>query len=293
MMSFTWPHRRGVARSVSAQINSWLPPRVILERLEDRRLFVAYFWAAAAGGAWGVAANWVPAGGPPGLGDMATIVLPGAYTVTLGADPIVAALTIGPAAGTQVLDVSSTLTIAGPLTVNASGKLRMLASAPVSNVLHAAMLAIGPGIGQVDLFNNDMIIGPVTPKAAIIAEIGASRNGGAWNGFGAITSTSARTNAQQNTTLGVLDGAEYTSVSGAHTFGGVPFAAGDTLVKYTYYGDTDFNGRINFDDYVRTDNGFNNHLAGWLHGDFDGNGTIDFDDYVLIDVAFNTQSDVL
>jgi hypothetical protein len=30
------------------------------------------------------------------------------------------------------------------------------------------------------------------------------------------------------------------------------------LVKHTYYGDTDFNGVVNFDDYGRTDSGFNN-----------------------------------
>jgi hypothetical protein len=65
------------------------------------------------------------------------------------------------------------------------------------------------------------------------------------------------------------------------------------LVRYTYYGDTDFNGKVNFDDYVRTDNGFNNHLTGWLNGDFDLNGTVNFDDYVLIDLAFNTQSGTL
>jgi hypothetical protein len=50
---------------------------------------------------------------------------------------------------------------------------------------------------------------------------------------------------------------------------------------------------VNFDDYVRTDNGFNNHLSGWLNGDFDLNGQVNFDDYVLIDLAFNTQSGTL
>jgi len=67
----------------------------------------------------------------------------------------------------------------------------------------------------------------------------------------------------------------------------------DVLVKYTWYGDTDFNGVLNFDDYVRTDNGFNNHLGGWLNGDFDGNGSVNFDDYVLIDLAFNAQDGTL
>jgi hypothetical protein len=47
---------------------------------------------------------------------------------------------------------------------------------------------------------------------------------------------------------------------------------------------------VNFDDYVRTDNGFNNHLGGWLNGDFDGNNQVNFDDYVLIDLAYNNQT---
>src|SRR4029079_9665579 len=55
-------------------------------------------------------------------------------------------------------------------------------------------------------------------------------------------------------------------------------------------GDSDLNDTINFDDYVRTDNGFNNHLTGWANGDFDGNGQVNFDDYVLIDLFFNQQN---
>jgi hypothetical protein len=55
-------------------------------------------------------------------------------------------------------------------------------------------------------------------------------------------------------------------------------------------GDSDLNDTINFDDYVRTDNGFNNHLTGWGNGDFDGNGVVNFDDYVLIDLFFNQQN---
>jgi hypothetical protein len=76
-------------------------------------------------------------------------------------------------------------------------------------------------------------------------------------------------------------------------FDGQPVNPSSTVVKYTYYGDTDFNGKVNFDDYVRTDSGFNNHLNGWANGDFDLNGSINFDDYVLIDLAFNTQSSTL
>lgn len=60
-------------------------------------------------------------------------------------------------------------------------------------------------------------------------------------------------------------------------------------MKYTYFGDTNFNGIVNFDDYARIANGFNNHGSDWFHGDFDYNGVVNFDDYALIDLAFNTQ----
>src|SRR4051812_42387517 len=88
-----------------------------------------------------------------------------------------------------------------------------------------------------------------------------------------------------------MEASEFESIFGpSTTFAGEAIDSTAVLVKYTYYGDADFNGIVNFDDYVRTDSGFNNHRTGWLNGDFDLNGTVNFDDYVLIDLAFNTQS---
>jgi hypothetical protein len=57
-----------------------------------------------------------------------------------------------------------------------------------------------------------------------------------------------------------------------------------------YIGDANNDGVVNFDDYVRIDTGFNNHLTGYSNGDFNYDGVINFDDYVLIDIAFNQQS---
>ena len=102
----------------------------------------------------------------------------------------------------------------------------------------------------------------------------------------------ARNNPAHNTTLGTLTGSEYLRIGGMF-FEGSPVSPSVVLLKYTWYGDTDFNGRVNFDDYVRTDNGFNNHRSGWINGDFDENGQVNFDDYVLIDLAFNTQAGTL
>ena len=61
------------------------------------------------------------------------------------------------------------------------------------------------------------------------------------------------------------------------------------LVKFTYYGDADFNGVVNFDDYSRIDTGFTLGRTGWYNGDFDHNGSVNFDDYSLIDTAFTSQ----
>ena len=123
--------------------------------------------------------------------------------------------------------------------------------------------------------------------------ISIARNGGAWNGASGITSSAAASSTSHNTTLGAMLGSDYVTAHGNNLFEGAAVDPDSAVVKYTYYGDSDFNGKVNFDDYVRTDNGFNNHLSGWLNGDFDQNGQVNFDDYVLIDLAFNTQGGTL
>jgi hypothetical protein len=125
------------------------------------------------------------------------------------------------------------------------------------------------------------------------SQIAFARHGGSWDRSG-ITSSAAASHPSHATTLGILEGSSFRQIYGpGATFSGQSVDDTSVLVKYTWYGDSDFNGKVNFDDYVRTDNGFNNHLTGWLNGDFDLNGQVNFDDYVLIDLAFNTQSGTL
>jgi hypothetical protein len=145
------------------------------------------------------------------------------------------------------------------------------------------------------LGSNDLILdyGGTSPLGTVQNLIKAARNGGFWNGHG-ILSTAARDNPQHNTTLGAMEATDYMTFYGpAATFDAEPINATCVLVKYTYYGDTNFSGNVNFDDYVRVDVGYNTHLTGWTNGDFDYSGFVNFDDYVLIDIAFNTQSGVL
>lgn len=264
-----------------------------MELLEERKLFVAYMWVAPAGGAWGAPGNWAPFG-VPGPADTATIALPGTYTVALGAPTTVLALTIGSggAGGTQTLAAAANLDVVGMSTIGVDGVLQMTPTFIVSNVFRTGTLAMPGGVGTVDLTDNDMIVGPGTPKAMIEGLIRQALNGGAWN-FPGITSATARTNPQRSTSLGVLSGAQYMSVGGGLMFDGFALLPGSTAVKYTWCGDVDFNGVVDFDDYVRHDNGFNNNLGGWVNGDVDFNGSNDFDDYVLLDASFNVQNGIL
>ena len=172
----------------------------------------------------------------------------------------------------------------GTATVNPGG----------SNVLDTKGLTI-TGTGKLDLNDNDMIVDYAfaSQYTAIRNMIAAARAGGAWSGNG-ITSTAAKNAPQDNTTLGVMEASDFKSIYGTSaTFAGRTIDSTAVLVKYTYYGDADFSGTVDFDDYVRTDAGFNTNGTTWTRGDFDGSGGVDFDDYVLIDLAFNTQGGTL
>ena len=125
------------------------------------------------------------------------------------------------------------------------------------------------------------------PEATIRQRLITGRNGGAWNGTGsAIISTDAQTTP--NTAIGYAQASELGLVGG--TFGGVSVDGPAVLVKYTWAGDANLDGRVTFDDYVKIDTGFNTGLTGWVNGDFNYSGSVTFDDYVLIDISFNQQN---
>ena len=74
-------------------------------------------------------------------------------------------------------------------------------------------------------------------------------------------------------------------------FSGISPAKTDVLIKNTYYGDTNLDGKVDSTDYSRIDAGYLSRgaLTGWFNGDFNYDGVINGSDYTLIDNAFNTQ----
>jgi hypothetical protein len=175
----------------------------------------------------------------------------------------------------------STLTFSGGTlsagTLDVAGKVKLTAGA--NKILRASALFFRPETGTpggvVDLNDNKMIATFGTPGENVRNLIRQGYNGGAWNGP-RLTSSAAADNPGHTTALG---------------YGLTP--QGELIVKYTYYGDADLNGVVDFDDYSHTDNGFITHGSDWLHGDFDYNGQVDFDDYSRIDLSFNNQSGTL
>jgi hypothetical protein len=182
------------------------------------------------------------------------------------------------------------------LTVNGTVKLPIAsphnASATLS-VLGQLTIAgsLGNWSGQRDLGNNDLDLqsGSLATVTDQVRQ-GYNASGGYWNGTG-ITSSAAATDPTFLTALGVIQNNQGGTAiySATHPFDGITPGPSDILIKYTYYGDANLDGKVDGSDYSRIDNGSLNHLTGWFNGDFNYDGVVNGSDYTLIDNAFNTQ----
>jgi PEP-CTERM motif len=200
-------------------------------------------------------------------------------------------LQLGVAGALPFANVSSgfygtTLTIAGGASVVASH----LATPS------AVQLTALNNSGLIDLNNNGLDLNSQNASLQTIwSQLQTGYNGGGWNGTSGIISTDAANNPKHLTTLGVIlnDNGMGTNTPLYTTFEGVTPQDGDVLVKYTYYGDTNLDGKVDGTDYSRIDAGYLSGGTGWYNGDFNYDGVIDGSDYTLIDNAFNTQGATL
>jgi hypothetical protein len=146
------------------------------------------------------------------------------------------------------------------------------------------------GLGALDLSDNDLIVrATAATKGAVLDEVVArietarDAAAGRWKGPG-ITSSAAEANA--------LTGLAAMTNPGLPNFSGQGVGADDVLIKYTWNGDANLDGRVNADDYFRIDSGFLEQPQDptYGQGDFNYDGRINADDYFLIDSAFLGQS---
>jgi hypothetical protein len=212
--------------------------------------------------------------------------------------------------GTVSYESTITLQSGSSLTMNGPSALAAATMAPSSKLTITTHLSGGASLLQIsslslattatlDITNNAVIV-QGGDLAALTASVATGYNAGGtlWAGTG-ITSSAAAADSKHLTAVGVLvnnDG-KGNPIYGINTamglFEGTSPNVGDVLIKYTYYGDTNLDGRVDGSDYTKIDNGFNNHLTGWFNGDFNYDGVVDGSDYTLIDNAFNTQGATL
>ena len=158
----------------------------------------------------------------------------------------------------------------------------------------------GNAFGRLNLTNNDASITNIADPAyganlaAVTADAAAGYAGGTWNGAGGIVSSAAAADPTRTTALGVIQNDQggapiYTA---ANPFDGQTPGPSDVLVKYTYYGDANLDGKVDGADYGQIDAGFlsGGALTGWYYGDFNYDGKVNASDYTLIDNAFNRQA---
>ncbi|MCY2953561.1 MAG: hypothetical protein NTU53_16520, partial [Planctomycetota bacterium] len=185
----------------------------------------------------------------------------------------------------------------GLLAIRKGAQVTIKSDAPSSIVSRIAGLSFGGAAdvweGTLDLTNSDLII-EATPQTRdqvlsdVANQIKTARAGGKWTGDG-ITSSTARDNPY--TGLAVLLNYRYGSIKPLlEMFDGESVDNSCILVKYTWDGDANLDGRINADDYFRIDGGFISQEGGYRNGDFNYDGIVNADDYFLIDSAFIGQS---
>jgi len=147
---------------------------------------------------------------------------------------------------------------------------------------------LGPA-ATIDLGGNDTDF-TSTPLRTMKGWLTTGYAGGNWNGTG-IDSSFASADTTHLTALGMMQINQVGSpiFSSGNTFDKTTPGAADVLVKCTYYGDFNLDGKVDRSDYSLIDNGYLNHLAGWFNGDFNYDGVVNGSDYTLIDNAFNMQ----
>ncbi len=218
----------------------------------------------------------------------------GSYTFNSDAALTTATLTINVATGGAVTFGASQHLAA----LNVTGGSATLAAGG-SKVIVAGSVSAG-GSGKIDLTNNAMIVNysGASPLGAWngsaytgIAGLLQTGYASGWTGAG-IDSSSAGSSGLFG--LAVGEASNVLRISGAQTavFNGQAVDATSVLIKFTYAGDANMDGRIDADDYFQIDSNYNktdNSFKSYLDGDFDYNGLINGDDYFIIDSNFNAQ----
>ncbi len=188
--------------------------------------------------------------------------------------------------GGSVDPFSGTGTTAGnhvALTVNNGATVQFLPNGAGSEV---ASLSISSN-SVLDISDNSLKVDYVAGQqaaadASIRSYIIAGRNGGAWNGVGGISSSTAALPANNATYgIGYADGADHI-VTG--------LSSGQIEVKYTLLGDANLDGIVSGDDFTLLVANLGKAETAWDKGDFLYTGLVTGDDFTALVGNLGKQS---
>lgn len=126
------------------------------------------------------------------------------------------------------------------------------------------------GVSKFDLTDNSLIITSQS-ESDVRSMVTRWWKDGARNGLGLLSSLAT---LDQPTTLAVATAADL----GLTHYQSIPLSPTDVIVRYTYLGDTDFNGLVDQTDLSNLIRGLRENLTGWRHGDNNYDGVVDADD---------------
>jgi len=175
-----------------------------------------------------------------------------------------------------------------------NGVIDVPANGTSTGVSNVGAVTINTG-GKIDLHDNDMVInytagnGAATYASTVtLIKAGLVSLGGTGSG---IASTEVDNATLPGTTLGVADNANV----GLATLSGytIPNASSVVVVKYTWAGDANLDGKVDGSDYALVDTGFAGGGTTWDQGDVDLSGNVNGSDYSQVDTGFASQNGTL
>jgi fibronectin-binding autotransporter adhesin len=178
-----------------------------------------------------------------------------------------------------VLALGKSFTSGSAVSISAGAALVM--SQNGAHVLSTPSISITGG--QLDLKDNDLLVpySGASPISTIRSYLVTGYSGGAWNGVGIDSTLASGAKA-----LGYGEAADL----GIAAIDGVSITGNAVVVKYTYYGDSSLDGKVDLgNDFNLFLQGFLNHGSGWELGDYNYDGVINTADFQLFVDGFKTQ----
>ena len=192
--------------------------------------------------------------------------------------------------------LSAERVVAGTLRVGPSGVARLAAGGGGPTVVDELTLAGSTGhwAGTLDVGAGAVVVRADAANAAQVLErsvdqVKHARDGAVrWAGAG-ITSSQAMAASSRGVVVLLNAAGDGTRI--LTSIDGLALTPTDVVVRSSWNGDANLDGRLNADDYFRIDSGFLAQLANptYHDGDFNYDAKVNADDYFLIDSAFLDQ----